>query len=689
MRLWHSPTPGAWLILGLNSVLTAILVVVAIRLIWPAPKAGSSPETVSKNLIRQLMAESSDSSLSLLDSELQTAERDTYLITEIASHIFSHPESFRLAAQPGEYDYDRASGLYGTVQNDGSTVLLLSSGTPLSPEILHDIRLSEYLNPIFKSVLSLKPAYLEIGLYTADSLIRCYPWFDAKQRMVTGDLRRDFKNGEMAFFERARPEKDPLKKPVWTLSRITDQKPARLMCSAPFESGGAFKGVIALTVSLDAVVEKSLSATVLEGQVSLILGERNQILGMSAADDSRLRARIMDICRQLPQSGGPPFEQLADFYVQFSSSKVAPLRLVSLLGDVQAIKLGLSPPVPVTSQTRPWITAGILISLLVLLLNSAVALRTQPPPDNSKNELSRALTALADLKLDEALTNGSGSLFEQFDRTVRSLKARLEQLPTDKPPQAPETTPIFDNAAELETISAKFSVLDCFDSALSVPVCLSRLLEVIADLSKAQRIWFMFYSPTEQVFRSSAVSLGVSSEILEASTIGSKEWGLFEQALNSSDVVCANSLTDVSFGSDVLAKLISRNVLVCPILDQRATFALLILSDKRDDFSEQDRARIAALQQPISRVLRDLLQCEGYRNIDRLRRQYCEELSGAIETPLNRIRSEVQSIYSRLGRLTPYYKQHCETILFEVGRLYEIAHEASTADLDPGKAFDG
>ena len=86
------------------------------------------------------------------------------------------------------------------------------------------------------------------------------------------------------------------------------------------------------------------------------------------------------------------------------------------------------------------------------------------------------------------------------------------------------------------------------------------------------------------------------------------------------------------------------------------------------------------LQDAVSRVLTNLLQCEGYRQIDSLRRQYCRELFGLLEEPLNRIRAEVQSIFSRLGKLTPYYKGHCEQILFEVGRLYEIAHEASSLE---------
>jgi hypothetical protein len=45
------------------------------------------------------------------------------------------------------------------------------------------------------------------------------------------------------------------------------------------------------------------------------------------------------------------------------------------------------------------------------------------------------------------------------------------------------------------------------------------------------------------------------------------------------------------------------------------------------------------------------------------------------------IRTEVQSIYARLGKLTPYYKQHCETILFEVGKLYEMLREARETEM--------
>jgi hypothetical protein len=214
------------------------------------------------------------------------------------------------------------------------------------------------------------------------------------------------------------------------------------------------------------------------------------------------------------------------------------------------------------------------------------------------------------------------------------------------------------------------------------------LVKLLTEASQAERVWFMSYSPAERLLRSSGIGHGVPNDILETLRSGLREGGIFGRVLTSQQVFYANSFTGTPTESDVVTRLILRNILICPLVDQQVTFALLILGDKTGDFNGQDQNHIAALQEPISRVIKDLLQCEGYRKTDLLRREYGTELTKAIEIPLNRIRGEVQSVYSRLGKLTPYYKQHCETILFEVGRLYEIAREAGEMDLDSGRTSD-
>jgi hypothetical protein len=697
MRLWHSLTPGARLILILNSALVVILIVVSFHLISPTSKTTDPTQYSSAKLIQSLMSRRSLAAMSLWDAELETVERDATFVADAASHIFSHPQSFRLAAQPGEYDYDAASGLYGSVRNDGSSILLLSSGTPLNPEILHDIRLSEYLNPVFKGIMSSKPHYVEISLYTTDSLLRSYPWFDVRQKLAATVLKKDFKSAEFVFFDRTRPEKNPLKKPVWTLGVDRgDEKQARALCSAPFESNAGFKGIVAITLNLNKVAAKSLAAIEPQGEISLFLNRENQVVSVDGVADSALTPQIQRVIQSLPKEGGSHFEQLDDFYVQSSPSKVIPLKCVSLLRDVQAIELGLTSPVPVTSQTRPWIVSGITTSLLLLLLNSFWVVRSQQGLESSRQQLSKSFSALADLKLDAALVQRPGDLFERFDSAVQALKEHLELLTTEKKQEIPEvvhSTDAFrelsaDATADLDTISAKCKVLHCFDASEPIQACLSKLVKFLAETSQAQRVWFMFYSPAERLLRSSVTGQGVPNETLEKLTIGLSEGGLFERVLSSPQIFWTNSISEKPTESDVINTLISRNILICPLVDQQKIFALLILGDKTGDFNQQDQNCFAALQEPISSVIKDLVQCEGYRKIDVLRREYCVELTKAIEAPLNRIRGEVQSVYSRLGRLTPYYKHHCETILFEVGRLYEIAREASEMELDSGRAVE-
>jgi len=698
MRLWHSLSRGARLILIANATLAVILIVVFFRLFSPTPKVADFPRSASTKLIQTLMSQRSLAAMSFWDAELERAERDTSFVAETASHIFSHPQSFRLAAQPGEYDLDSATGLYGSVRNDGSSILLLSAATPLNPEILHDIRLSEYLNPVFKSIMLLKPHYTEVSLYTADSLLRTYPWFDVRRRLAAGTLKKDFKAAELLFFEKTAPEKNASKKAVWTL--VTDRgekSSAQAICSVPIDSNGVFKGIVAITLSLSKVAGRSLAATESEGEIPLFVNGENEVVGIDEGIDSAVTVQAQRVIQGLPKGTGSFFQQAADFYVQGSPSRILPLKLVSLLPDVQAIKLGLTPPVPVTSRSRPWILDGIVASLLLLVLNSVWLVRTQQDSESSRCQLSQSFSALQDFNLDSAIIKKPGDLFEQFDRAIQALKEHLKSLTPERKGEAAEiigeTGADRDlstgAAADLEVISRRFKVLSCFDASEPMETGLSKLVKFLSETSQAQRVWFMFHSPSERLLRSSVPGHGVSIEALEKLTIELSRGGLLERALRSPEIFWTNSAGESPTESDALNRLIGRNILICPLVDQEKVFAILVLGDKTDDFSEWDRQCFAALQSPISSVVGNLMQCEGLRKIDLLRREYCAELTKAIEIPLNRIRGEVQSIYSRLGKLTPYYKHHCETILFEVGRLYEIAREAGEIGIDTGGTVGG
>src|SRR5262245_44776208 len=182
----------------------------------------------------------------VLTSELERVRLGTQAASELATHIFSNQESYRLAAQPGEYDYDKSTGVYGSARDDGTSVVFLSAASNLNPEILREIRLSEYLNPVFKASRSSNPLNRSTALYTTDGLVRSYPWFDFRSRIVSGALKPGFSVMELPFFARAIPSRNLSKEGVWeAVGPGTLGSEIQLVCAAPFFAGDLLRGVIA------------------------------------------------------------------------------------------------------------------------------------------------------------------------------------------------------------------------------------------------------------------------------------------------------------------------------------------------------------------------------------------------------------------------------------------------------------
>jgi hypothetical protein len=82
--------------------------------------------------------------------------------------------------------------------------------------------------------------------------------------------------------------------------------------------------------------------------------------------------------------------------------------------------------------------------------------------------------------------------------------------------------------------------------------------------------------------------------------------------------------------------------------------------------------------------VQNIYQCDGLSKLNQLRREYCFELAKAVEAPLRPDSNRSPGHLRSLGKLTPYYKQHCETILFEVGKLYEMLREARETETQAG-----
>jgi hypothetical protein len=646
---------------------------------------------------------------SVLAGRLEEPEKDISTIADLATNIFSHPDSYRLAPQPGEYDYSNIYGVYGSTKDDGNAALFLSASTPLNPEILHDVRLVEYLSPPFKSLLRIHPDYRSIILCTTDSLICSYPWIDFGQRLRKGFLKPDFKSSEFSFFVAAAPGQNAQKKSAWSFSQA-DEKNAQkaAYCSAPFFANEVFKGVVAVECNLDSTVSHLLEKTLETGELALLLDPQGSIIAMSLSAQGLfhlgkadlLPSNLNELLERAPNDMRPIlqkfFEQSSEvvlgekWAMQVASVPQMPLRVALLcpyspLNSAGSILTG--------KRLDARLIWGTLLLAALVFLNALWIYQARRKVERTSRQLHHSFSALASLDLHSArILKPDGAwtdLLEKFNDALEALQKDLDTLSLEEIRHAAHGEGLAEAATDLEVLSQKAEILSCFSAENSMESTLDKLNQTLKGIFSVEYAGFLFPSADEQFFRGRVLTMSPvdGSQIvlpLEISQNGSLGMTLKEKGefiLNSQE-----ELEKEGKGTEALD---FRNVLLALLSDQQKRLGVVVLANKDSSFGAWDQERLRILKDQVSRVLTNLLQCEGYRQIDSLRRQYCQELFNVVEEPLNRIKAEVQSIYSRLGRLTPYYKEHCEYILFEVGRLYEIAHEASALeDLSP-KAGQG
>ena len=242
------------------------------------PKVSHRVELV----VGQELQDQAKSLAALFSLKLENARLDTKLLADLATDIFSHPESYRLSAQPGEYDYDEKIGIYGSVRNDGTSVAFLSTLTPLTPTLLKEVRLSEYLNPMFQTLLRQNPAYGRLSLITVDSFQRSFPWFNFKEQIRSGRMKKDYQSSDRSIFVKASPANDPQHDAVWeVITAIPPEQGNRVLCAAPFFVGDQFHGVIVTEVNPVSLSKGCFLDSEFRDRQALILGNGDRVLGIS------------------------------------------------------------------------------------------------------------------------------------------------------------------------------------------------------------------------------------------------------------------------------------------------------------------------------------------------------------------------------------------------------------------------
>jgi hypothetical protein len=684
-------------LLGMNFILIATLLI-AIFFSF-RPRDSHSVEL----MVSHSLQEKAKSVAAFFSLKLEKTRLDTKSLADLVTHIFSHPESYRLSAQPGDYDYDEKIGIYGSVRNDGASVAFLSTLTPLTPNLLKEVRLSEYLNPMFQTLLRLNPDYGRVSFITVDSFQRSFPWFNFKEQIKAGRMKKDFQSSSLSIFVKASPAHDPQHDAVWeVIAADLPEQRNRISCAAPFFVGDQFHGVIVTEINPFLWAKGSFLDSDFRDREALLLGSGDRVLGISPQleksvikdrgegalqflKDLKLRnsSKLESILRGLPMTEAYS-GRLSGEYLQILPIGPIPVRLVALLtpGEANEISTG-EPPRSFLSRQR-WTTWISLLSGLMLSLNSfwIFEQRKKEGKAAADDDEGRWPPALEPVELldeynPETVAEGGDHPFPFQDDEGSAV--------------IPESA-----SAEMEALQSlthQVAILSCFDSVGPMGLHLPKLCETLQEIFLVQHAVILLYSQEDRTFRALWENPFIRGEGTEIRPLEIKADGLFDWTANSRNLYTSNAPSPVPGNEGPLSQIVKRNYLVCALSAQEKILGGVLLVDKDTDFTSIDQNLMFELQESITLTLRNLYQCEELLKIDELRRKYCLELSRAVETTLDRIREEVQIIYVRLGRIAPPQKKHCDAILFEVGKLMEVVKEVREfepeSEIPPSSSLTG
>ena len=656
----------------------------------------------------------------LFSLKLEKARLDTKFLADLATDIFSHPESYRLSAQPGEYDYDEKIGIYGSVRNDGTSVAFLSTLTPLTPTLLKEVRLSEYLNPMFQTLMRQNPTYGRLSLITVDSFQRSFPWFNFKEQIRSGRMKKDYQSSSISIFVEASPAHDPEHDAVWeVITAIPPEQGSRVLCAAPFFAGDQFHGVIVTEVNPAPLAKGCFLASDFRDRQALILGSGDKVLGISprmeqSVTEDRVEgtpqflkdlklhnfSELESILSGLPMTAAYS-GRLSGEYLQILPLGPISARLVTRVtpDEENDISAGERPGSFLSRQR--WTTWIAVIVGLMLSLNSLWILQHDTKRGKASGDDDDAhwpppepMERLDEFNSETARKPGEDpSPFDDEELSTVIAESHPAELLGEFNPESAggagddpfpfhdeEQSPVIGEAhpAEMEALQSlthQVAILSCSDTVGPISLYLPRLCETLQGIFSVQQAILLLYSQEDRTFRALWENPVIRGDGGELCPLEIKEEWFPGWAADSRNVYYSNVPGNDSGIEGPLSLIIQRNCMVCTLFFQEKPLGGVLLVDKNTDFTTNDQNLLFELRGSIVLTLRNLNQWEGLLKIDELRREYCLALRRAVETTLDRIREEVQVIYIRFGRSSPLQKKHCEAILFEVGKLMEVVRE--------------
>ncbi len=221
-----------------------------------------------------------------IDDILQKVQGDTLKLADFASYLFNHGETLKRYASPSLYEPAPQHRMFGSRQPNGNSWLgVFGKGVDasgqVSPGILKEIHLTEYMDILFRSIAATNPYAVQTYINTANQLSRGMPFVNGEFKWT--DATEQFANlpdvTAFDFYYLADAAHNPERKPKWT-ELYWDPAGLGWMVSsiAPVYRGDDLVAVTGIDITLDRIVKGILNLKLEQTGFAFLMSERGQAI---------------------------------------------------------------------------------------------------------------------------------------------------------------------------------------------------------------------------------------------------------------------------------------------------------------------------------------------------------------------------------------------------------------------------
>ncbi|MFN8455280.1 MAG: ATP-binding protein [Anaerolineae bacterium] len=221
-----------------------------------------------------------------IDEILMRVEADTGQLADFAAFLYNHPQAFGRYPYPNVYKADPDRRMFGSVeQNQNSWMAIFRKGTnekgEVSPEVMGEIYLTEFLDPKFKSVARNNPYAVQLYLNTKSQMTRGMPFVDGQYLWV--NAVEQFESGDDVtsydFYYLADEAHDPARKPVWT-ELYWDPAGLGWMVSsiAPVYRDQELMGVAGIDITLGKMIDQIINVQIQQTGFAFLMSHSGQAI---------------------------------------------------------------------------------------------------------------------------------------------------------------------------------------------------------------------------------------------------------------------------------------------------------------------------------------------------------------------------------------------------------------------------